>query len=140
MSDNSTQSKLYLTVVGPESVIQSLAALKGIEGVTLGNAEPLDSLADAVDAPLGPDEVKLLLEFLTVSLGLGAATLQFIEAMVSLMKKVEPPAPTPAPVVLPPPQIIILDGRTNREIVRIDENTDAAKTVARLTEWRADEK
>lgn len=138
MSDDSTQSNTYLTIVGPESVIQSLAALKGIKGVTLGSAEPLDSLADAVDAPLGPDEVKLLLEFLTVSLGLGAATLQFIEAMVSLMKTVEPPPPAPTP--LPPPQIIILDGRSNREIVRIDGNTDAAKTVQQLTEWRADDK
>jgi hypothetical protein len=141
MSDESTQSEIYLTVIGPEAVIRSLAARKDIPGVEVGMAQPIDGLADAVDSVLGPDEVRQLLELLTASLGVGAATLQFIEAMVSLMKTLdEAPAPVPPPTPLPPPpQIIILDARSN-VIVRIDGNTDAAKALKQIENWSADDK
>ncbi|MBY3132286.1 hypothetical protein [Rhizobium laguerreae] len=131
MSSDQIQSSVYLTVIGPEAVIQSLGSLEGIEGVTLGEAQPLDGLADAADAPLGPDELKLLLEFITVGLGLGAATLKFIEAMLSLLKKSEK---TPAH------EIIILDGHTNQEILRIDENTNAVNAAQQLKAWSTNEK
>ncbi|MGH0297812.1 hypothetical protein [Sinorhizobium meliloti] len=131
MSKDPIQTNIYLTVVGPEAVIQSLGSLEGIEGVTLGEAQPLDSLADAVDAPMGPDELKLLLEFITVGISLGAASLKLIESILSLLKKSEK-APTH--------EIIFLDGLTNQEILRIDENTNAANAAQQLNAWSSDEK
>ena len=109
--------KIFLTVVGPEDVIQSLSAIKGGEGFRVGAAQPVDGLADAVDSVLGPDEIKQLLEFATVVLEFGAAATTFISTLKELL------ASSPA---TEKQQIRVLDARTNVEIVLVDERTNEA--------------
>jgi hypothetical protein len=107
--------KVYLTVIGPEEVIQSLSAMEETEGFRVGKGQPVDGLADAADSVLGPDEIKQLLEFATVVLEFGSATIAFVSALKAQLAGTATSA-----------RIHVLDGRTNAEIVTIDEGTDEA--------------
>jgi len=105
--------KIFLTVVGPEEVIRSLSAMEKTDGFSVGKPQPVDSLADAVDSVLGPDEIRQLLEFATVVLQFGTAN--FISALKTRLASVDTTAKR---------QVHILDGRTNDEILIVDESTD----------------
>lgn len=124
MPNEERRQKIYLTVVGPEAAIQSFSSAQHSEEIRVGTAQPVDSLSDAVDAPLGPEEIKLLFEFATVSLTLGAATIQFVSALIDSLKKSE---------TAKEHHIYILDGRTNSPIAEIDEET-SAEEVAKVLE------
>jgi hypothetical protein len=109
--------KTFLTVVGPEEVIRALSTLEKTEGFSVGEPQPVDSLADAVDSVLGPDEIKQLMEFATVMLQFGTATIAFISALKTQLATVDTTAKR---------QVHVLDGRTNDEILIVDESTDEA--------------
>jgi hypothetical protein len=110
----STDAKTYLSVMGPKSVIQALAQQAPVEGVEIGPPQPADAMTDMVDTPLGPEEIKMLMEFSTVSLALGAAMLEFVKKLRDMLKKSENDK---APIV-------IFAGRTNAQIVSITRDSD----------------
>jgi hypothetical protein len=119
MSDD---EEIFLTIIGPES------AMKDIENISIAEVEidppqPLDAMVDAVDAPLGPDEIQLFLMHATVILKFGAAAVQFglvttklIGELKKLLAKAEPHEK---------PQIVIVDARTNARLMEITQDTDA---------------
>jgi len=123
-----TEEKVFLTLIGPESVMQSLEKNVAIEGVSIGKPQPLDAMVDAVDTSLGPDEIKMFMEFATAVLSLTGATLEFILALQHGLSAAEGAND---------PRIIIVDARTNTQIVSITSDTDPqwAKQVIE-TSWK----
>ena len=109
--------QVFLTVIGPEKLIRSLSAMEKIDGLSVGEPQPVDSLVDAADSVLGPDEIKQLLEFSTVALQFGSATMGFIFALKKLLASDDATAKR---------QFQILDARTNEKILVLDEGTDEA--------------
>jgi hypothetical protein len=82
-------------------------------------------MSDAVDAALGPEEIKMLMEFATVGLAFGAATIEFIGALKNVLTKSDEEEK---------PRIIILDGRTNAKLIAIDADTDPSEAKKILDE------
>jgi hypothetical protein len=109
--------KIFLTVIGPEELIRSLSSMETSGEFSVSEPRPVDSLVDAVDAVLGPDDIKQLLEFVTVVLKFGTETFAFIAALKVLLASVHTASKL---------EVKILDARTNKEILVVNENTDAA--------------
>lgn len=72
----SHENEIILTIVGPESAMKEIEKIS-MAGVEIDPPQPLDAMVDAVDAPLGPDEIQLFLMHATVVLKFGAAAAQF---------------------------------------------------------------
>ena len=123
--------KIFLTVVGPEEVIRSLSAMEKTDAFSVSEPQPVDSLADAVDAVLGPDKIGQLMEFATVTLQLNIAdaeevtppdvgadaTIAFISALKKQLASVD---------TTEKPRVLVRDGMTNDEILIVDESTEEA--------------
>jgi hypothetical protein len=118
-----SDEKAFVTLIGPESVMQLLGSVAVPEGVTIGEPQPLDALADMVDSPLGPDEIKALMEFATVALKLGTAATQLIIALKLLLAKSEGGDKA---------RIVLVDGKTNAEIVSITKDTDPEEASRKI--------
>lgn len=103
------------TLVAPESVMERLLDEVDIDGVEMGKRHPMDALADAADAPLGPEEIKLLLELVTVGFAAGASVAAFIKAIKDLLRKADEPTP---------PEIIIRDLKSDIVIARVNAQSD----------------
>lgn len=120
----SHDDEIFLTVIGPESVMASIGTIS-IDGIRIDPPQPLDAMVDAVDAPLGPDEIHQLLmhatavlSFGTVAVKFGVAATQLVGELKKLLVQAEPHEK---------PEIIIVDARTNEKIVAIAQDTNPEK-------------
>jgi hypothetical protein len=111
----SIDSKIFLTLIGVESLMGAIAKEIHLEEATISEPQPLDAMADMVDSPLGPEEIKMLLEFVTVALTLGTATMNLIVSLKKLIAKSE---------VSDSGRIVIVSAKTNEEIISITKHTD----------------
>jgi hypothetical protein len=59
-----------VSLKGPREVIEAITDLK-ITGVEMEEPEPADALSDAVRAPIGPQEIQDILQYLTVAFTTG---------------------------------------------------------------------
>ncbi len=112
----------YLRLEGPEDIIEQLGAVQ-ITDVEVGVARQADPHVDAVDATLGPEEIKEILQVVTLAFKTGAAALVFFKALLEILKK----SPAPAPV-----KVEIREGRTNRKIATIDTSTSLEELIKKL--------
>lgn len=123
-----TEDKVYLTLIGPESVMQSLEKNVAIEGVSIGKPQPLDAMVDAVDTSLGPDEVKMFMEFATAILSLSGATLEFVVAIKNWLSKSDERKDA---------RVIVREAPTNVTLISITADTDP-ETARKIIEaaWK----
>lgn len=120
----SYDDEIFLTLVGPESVMTSLKTIS-IDGINIDIPQPLDAMVDAVDAPLGPDEIQQLLMHATVVLNFGAAAAKFGVATTQLVIELKK-------LLLKSdqhenPLIVVADAKTNAQIVAITQATNPEK-------------
>jgi len=120
----SHENEIILTIVGPESAMKEIEKIS-MAGVEIDPPQPLDAMVDAVDAPLGPDEIQLFLMHATVVLQFGAAAAQFglVAAKLAgelkhLLTRTEPHEK---------PRIVVVDARTNAQVLEITHETDVNK-------------
>jgi hypothetical protein len=112
----------YLRLVGPEDVIEQVGTAQ-VADVEVGVVRPADPHVDAVDAPLGPEEIKAILQVVTLAFKTGAAALVFFKALLEILKKTSAPAPV---------KVEIREGRTNRHIATIDTTTNLDELIKKL--------
>jgi hypothetical protein len=70
----------------PEIIRELKADLKR-SGIATSLPVPAQSPSDALDSPLGPDEIRQTLEVLVVLLNAGSAAVTFSEKLVAALKK-----------------------------------------------------
>jgi len=116
-------TKQYITLVGPEDLIKQIETSGGSKDLELGRSRPGDALTDAVDTTLGPEEIKLILQVLTVAFSTATAALTFFQRLKDLLAR----ADTKKPVV-----IQIKDGRTGRKLATIDKETNVDDLIKRI--------
>jgi hypothetical protein len=78
-----------ITLVGPREVIEKLSQEQGLPDLDMDEPQPESSLADAVDSPIGPEEVKSFFELLTVAIGSATAGVVLLQKIKSLLKTSE---------------------------------------------------
>jgi len=117
----------HFVVSGPEDIIQQIEATSFGEGVKLGASRSADGLTDAVDAPLGPDEIRQILELITVTLTTSTAAVAFFERVRGLFPKKAIDAPKELS-----PSITLKDARTGQRVIDFDEASDITKAVEQL--------
>ena len=91
-------TKQYITLVGSEEIIQQLEAAPALEGVEFGKSRPADSLTDAVDSPLGPEEIKAIFSVITVVITTASAGLTLFERLKILFNSSDNKAPVPVDI------------------------------------------
>ena len=108
----------YLTLSGSDEVIRQVGQTQFGDGIKVGRVQPADGFADAADGPLGPDEIRQIIEIVGI-------TITNITAVVVLFEKLRA-------LVKPGQPVTVSDAKTGRKLVTIDETTDVATQVQRL--------
>lgn len=75
-----------VSIVVERDLMEKLQAFKDIEGVEIGNSISTDSLSDAADSPIGPDEIRVACEIATIIFNTGAAGIIFLDRLLQLLK------------------------------------------------------
>lgn len=110
--------KSHVTLTGPEDVIRQLALEEMPEGVKLGRSQPADGFADAANAPLGPDEIRQLLELVSVVISTGTAAVALFEKLRALLK--------------PGQQVTVKDARNGQTLATVNPSTPAQQVAAKV--------
>lgn len=79
-----------LSVTAETSLVTELVC-NPAEGVELGEPVPVDSELDALDSPIGIEEIKTVAECVTVVAASGTAVVTFIDQLVRLVKRLGKP-------------------------------------------------
>jgi hypothetical protein len=82
------------------------------EGIEFDEPQPWESLSDAADSPIGPQEIQAGLQLLTVALQSAAAMAVFAGTLIDLKKKMEPKDGA-----------AIIDPKNGKTLLRIDQST-----------------
>jgi hypothetical protein len=117
----SNGERIYLSLIGHRSELAAVETLAN-ESVEIKPPRPLDAMVDAVDAPLGPEMIEPLLVHATVVLKFLAASVGFVGAVKTLLPKSERENP----------KIVIVDAKTNTEIVAVTKDTNPEEAAAKI--------
>ncbi len=90
----------------------------GLEGVGRLRTDRPDALSDAVDSPLGPEEIKQILQLLTVAFSTGSAAVEFYKHLRDLLGS---------------EKVLLKEGRTGRDIAHVDQHSSPADLASRST-------
>lgn len=113
----------HLVAVGSEEVIRALPENVSAEEVRFGPPRALDSYSDAVDAPLGPEEVKLVFEAINLAVQSAANLTLLVLAIRTLLSK------------RPPGEAVVLKhARTGRQIIVVERETDPEEVARKILE------
>jgi hypothetical protein len=82
-------SQDVISILGRAEAVEAISKQISMQDVTMDPPEPADSLTDALDAPLGPQEIQQVLQFLTVMFGTASSMLLFFDRLISLLKTIE---------------------------------------------------
>jgi hypothetical protein len=75
-----------LSFVGDREVIEAIGEAEGAE-LEIGQTMPLESEIDALDSPIGADEIRQALELVTVFAGSASALVGLAGQVVDLVKR-----------------------------------------------------
>jgi len=117
----SNDERIFLSLIGHESDLAKVETLAN-ESVAIEPPRPLDAMVDAVDSPLGPEMIEPLLVHATVVLKFLAAGAGFVGAVKTLLSKSERENP----------KIVIVDAKTNIEIVAVTKDTNPEGAAAKI--------
>jgi CBS domain-containing protein len=114
--------------IGPDDLIQALAAQPAEPGLTIGEPRSAEGFADAADAPLGPDELRQIFELVSVAASAGTAVVTLLQKIKDLLTRRK------APEGGPPPAVTLQDARTGKPLLTVDAATDVAEAARLLTD------
>lgn len=117
----SNDERIFLSLIGHESDLAKVETLAN-ESVVIERPRPLDAMVDAVDSPLGPEMIEPLLVHATVVLKFLAAGVGFVGAVKALLSQSEHENP----------KIVIVDAKTNTEIVAVTKDTNPEGAAAKI--------
>jgi hypothetical protein len=109
-----------LTLVGSREIIDKLSTEDKPDDVEMDEPQLEGGLADAVDSPIGPQEIEAIMQLLTVAIGTVTSAVVLFEKIKRLV------SPTGATV-----QVRDTD---NRSIGKIDVSTDVRQLAKSLFE------
>lgn len=111
-------SRTIVSIVATPDLIKELQKCENDE-IWMTEPSRIDSSADVLDAPLTPDQVKEILEFVKVVLETGVAATAFYTALLAAVRTLKTP-------------VVVKDSETGKTKGVIDPNTsdeDAKKVV-----------
>jgi hypothetical protein len=108
----------HIMLFGSEEVIRQLSEIDFGEGIKVGRSQPADGFANAADGPLGPEEIRQIVELVSVIITTSSAALVFFEKLRNLIKPGQP--------------VTVKDAKTGEKLVTMDETTDAAAVAAKV--------
>jgi|SRR5882672_3873782 len=111
----------HFTLQGSEALIRQIAEIEHGEGVKVGRPYPADGFVDAADAPMGPDEIRQIIEIISISITTATAALEFVKKLKALVVKNKSP-------------ITVKHARTGRKLATIDESADVTEIASKLTD------
>lgn len=100
------------SVLAKSELIDEIQKSADSQELEFDAAQPWESLSDAADSPIGPHEIQVGLQLLTVALKSAAAMTVFVGALIDLKKKMEKDD-----------KVILLDPKSGKSILKIDEKT-----------------
>jgi hypothetical protein len=113
----------HLVALGPEEVIRALPDLADLADVRFGPPRAVDSYADAVEAPLGPEEVKQIVE----AVNLAVQSVAHLTLVILAIRKLLSHRPGQE-------KVVVKDARTGREVLVIDSDTDSEEAARKILE------
>jgi hypothetical protein len=111
--------KTYISLIVSESTSEQIAAADPIAGVEVGRPKPADSFTNAVDAPLGPDEIKALLQIVTLSLQSLTAAIAFFTSLKKVLAKSGD-------------SVRVVEAKTGRVLATVDSTSDPQELARRV--------
>jgi hypothetical protein len=112
----------FLSVESTPEVLEALKAHEFPTNIEVGEPTPRNALNDALDSPLGAEEIRQLLEIVDLVFKDGADILAFVTALVGFVKHTDAGSAA------------IIDSHTARQIAVVDAKSNpqtVADTVAR---------
>jgi hypothetical protein len=80
---------VVVTLRGPKEIIDEIAELPEITGIELDEPQSDQSLSDAVDSPIGPQEIEQILQLVTVAITTTTAGVVLFGKIQKLLRKSE---------------------------------------------------
>lgn len=110
-------SEKIFDVEAEPTIMAEVIVLAKEHGIEASTPMAKDSTSDALDAPLGVDEVRQVMELVTMIATTGGSVVGFLAAVKALLGKSES-------TEKPEPEIIVIDTRTRKVIKNINAETD----------------
>ncbi|MDA9520164.1 hypothetical protein XI06_07315 [Bradyrhizobium sp. CCBAU 11434] len=104
---------VVVTLRGPKEVIDKIAELPEIAGIELDEPQSDQSLADAVDSPIGPQEIEQILQLITVAITTATAGVTLFEKIQTLLRGSEKPS-----------KVAVVDPKNNKTLGDLAVDTD----------------
>jgi len=82
-------SEAFISIVAPREFMERVHELAKVDSVEVGEPVPAEALNDALDAPLGPEELKQIFEVVTLVFQLGTAAFGFAKSLIELVRVTE---------------------------------------------------
>ena len=112
---------VVVTFVGPRDVLEKLSSANDAPDIEFDEVQPEGSMADAVDSPIGPEEVQQFFALLTVGIGTASAAVSLLQKIKALLKNSGRGG-----------QVKVKNPKTNKLLAEVDENTDVPGIVPRV--------
>jgi len=116
--DNQT---VILNLVGEEELIGEIIHNQSVNDQIKSKTTPfpIESNVSPLDAPLGSDEIRAILEGVTLYVELGTALLGFAKALIELLKE-------------RPDKKVILKNKSGETITEVSEKSKAEEVVKKI--------
>jgi hypothetical protein len=106
-----------VSFVGDRELVEAIAASRG-PALEVGEPMELDSEVDALDSPIGADEVRQALELVTVFAGSASALITLAHQVLGLVKRFQKPV-----------EVSSADGR---RLMTVTQQTDEDELLAAI--------
>lgn len=111
--------ELIIDIVATPKLMAEILALAKALDIEASTPLPIDSSSDALDAPLGVDGVREVLEIVTLIVSTGTTVVEFLNAVKALMKRTEDDGREP--------RADIIENSTQRKIGTVTAETNIEK-------------
>ncbi len=113
----------FVTLLADEDLMAQIVQIEKMDGVEIGTNRPSEGLTDAVDSPLGPEEIKAMLQLVTVAFTTASAAVVFLEKVKKLIGGPKPKDSR---------KIRVKHGKSGANLGTIDSNTDVKALAKKL--------
>lgn len=77
----------YISLAASPDIVEAIAQLPMSPDIRVGNVQSAESLIDAADAPMGPDEIKAVLATITLVCTTGKSMIDLLVAVKGVLTK-----------------------------------------------------
>ena len=106
-----TMEETFVAFEASPEVAKDIHESANSQQVRCSAPTPVSSAADPLDAPIGGEEIKLILEIVTVALGAGKSVVEFVRSLRQILEK------------HPEEVVTIRDPRSGKELGKVNKST-----------------